>query len=106
MIEIKSFKAIRCGTIAAVLYAIFGLFEALFTVSLLGLAPSSAPNAMPPLMKPFFGIGAFILFPILFAIGGFISGALSALLYNFVVRWTGGLQVRVEQLTEAAISPS
>ncbi|MGH7942122.1 MAG: hypothetical protein ACREE6_14310 [Limisphaerales bacterium] len=40
------------------------------------------------------GMGAvFIIFvPILYAIFGFISGLVSAVVYNFVAKWTGGIE--------------
>ena len=99
MIEIRSVGAIRCATVFAVLYAFLGLIEALFFIPMLALSPpSSAPNAIPPAMKPLFGVGALIILPILFAIAGFIGGVILALLYNLVTRWTGGLQIQIEQV--------
>lgn len=40
------------------------------------------------------GIGAlFIIFiPIIYAVFGFIAGVISAIVYNFVAKWTGGIE--------------
>ncbi len=98
MVQIKSVAVLRCGIVLAVLYAFFGLIEALFVVPIVLLTPAGAPNSIPDTVKPFLGIGAFFFLPILFAIGGFIGGVIAALLYNLVAHWTGGLEVRVEQV--------
>ncbi len=42
------------------------------------------------------GIFALILFPILYAIIGFIAGAISAALYNLVAGIVGGIEIDVE----------
>lgn len=41
------------------------------------------------------GIGAIfaIFLPIFYAIAGFIAGIISALVYNLVAKWTGGLEL-------------
>ena len=39
-----------------------------------------------------------ILFPILYAAVGFISGILGALVYNVAAKWTGGLEFEVHDL--------
>jgi hypothetical protein len=97
MVEIKSVAVLRFGTVCAVLYAFFGLLEALFLVPIMSLAPAGTPNAFPAGMRSVLGVGGFIFLPILFAIAGFIGGLIGALLYNLVARWTGGVKLRVEQ---------
>jgi hypothetical protein len=99
MVEIKSIAVLRCGTVCAVLYAFLGLLEALLVVPIMSMAPAGSPNAFPAGMRSFFGVGAFIFLPILFAVVGFIGGLIMALLYNVVARWTGGFEVSVEQKT-------
>jgi|HubBroStandDraft_2_1064218.scaffolds.fasta_scaffold98041_2 hypothetical protein len=41
------------------------------------------------------GIGAVlaIFLPIVYAVGGFIAGVISAFAYNLVAKWTGGLEL-------------
>lgn len=42
---------------------------------------------------PTVGIFSIIVFPILYAIIGGVSGCLTALLYNLAVRWVGALEI-------------
>jgi hypothetical protein len=42
------------------------------------------------------GIGFAILVPLIYAVMGFVSGAIGALIYNLVASWIGGIEVEVE----------
>jgi hypothetical protein len=42
------------------------------------------------------GFGAIIIMPIMYGVGGFIGGAISALIYNLVSGWIGGLEIELE----------
>jgi len=46
---------------------------------------------------PTFGYLAIITYPIIYAILGFISGAIFAALYNLIAKWTGGIKMEFEQ---------
>ena len=87
--------------IGIVLYAAVGLLVgivwALFSVvagSLGSMALAGAPGA-----SRFFGfamgIGAIIIFPICYGIFGGVVAAISAVLYNLVAGWVGGLEVEI-----------
>lgn len=71
------------GLIAGVLYSFGGFFYELFTASL------NMGTAM--------AFGALIGMPIIFAACGFAAGAIGAVLYNLVARWTGGIELDLEQ---------
>jgi len=43
-----------------------------------------------------FGMGFLVVMPFLYAIAGFVFGALIAWLYNFVADWTGGVELGLE----------
>lgn len=78
----------------ALLYGVMGLiFLPFFALAM--LAASQAPGAEA---APFaaFGVGLALLAPVMYAAMGFVTGALGALLYNFFVRWTGGIEVEIE----------
>ena len=43
-----------------------------------------------------FGAGFAIFVPVIYAVMGFVSGALGAVIYNLVAKWVGGIEVEVE----------
>jgi hypothetical protein len=49
-----------------------------------------------------FGEGVFfIVLPILYGVMGFIMTAIGCLIYNAVVKWTGGIEVEFEAVVES-----
>ena len=46
------------------------------------------------------GFGAVIIMPLLYGVFGVVSGALSALLYNFVAGFLGGVEIDLEAIGE------
>ena len=106
--EISAKKAVKkltrigvmsAGITLAALYAILGVIYALIYAVILavfGAVLGAAGGSSFGLAA--MGIGAvFILVavPIIFAIMGFIVGALMALIYNFVTKYTGGIAFEV-----------
>ncbi|MBP8257789.1 MAG: DUF3566 domain-containing protein [Opitutaceae bacterium] len=43
-----------------------------------------------------FGLGFALLLPVIYAVMGFVQGALGGLIYNLVAKWIGGIEVEVE----------
>ena len=43
-----------------------------------------------------FGVGFAVVAPLMYAVMGFVSGVIGALLYNLVAKWVGGIEVEVE----------
>lgn len=43
-----------------------------------------------------FGVGFAIFMPVLYAVMGFVFGALGAVIYNVIAKWVGGIEVEVE----------
>jgi hypothetical protein len=41
------------------------------------------------------GIAFAVMFPVIYAVGGFLGGIIGAALYNLVAKWTGGLEFEV-----------
>ncbi|MBU1320132.1 MAG: hypothetical protein KKG33_11160 [candidate division Zixibacteria bacterium] len=99
---LKRIGPFSCAKVSAVLYAILGLIIGL-VFSLIALAGAFASDSPAAAL---FGVGAVIMFPILYGCIGFISGALSAWLYNRVVGWIGGIEVEFDQGSIAPQDPS
>ncbi len=95
MVKIKRIGVLSMGKIYGMLCAIMGLiFGAIMTlVSLVGLAISSSSTGMFGVL---FGVGAIIFLPIVYGVMGFIMGLITALLYNLIASWVGGLEVETE----------
>lgn len=83
------------GKITGAIYAVIGfIFGAIITLTFL-LSGSMVGNVGGLAGMPF-GIGAIIALPIFYGIIGFIGGIISALIFNIVTRFLGGLEIEVE----------
>ena len=88
MYELKKIAVLRCGIVLGVLYVFFGFIEAIFLAPTFALSPPPGINLSPSVLVVF----VFVVLPIVFAVIGFIGGAVMAALYNLVAGWTGGIQ--------------
>ena len=76
-------------------YAVLGLMVGVF-FSLIALAGAPfARNAHIPFTGALLALLAVVLFPIFYGITGGIFAAISALIYNLVSGWVGGLEVEI-----------
>ena len=90
--RVRRLGVAQLAKVLAALYFLLGtVFAALF--ALIGsVVPLSewGGDATP------FGMGFLVVMPFLYAIAGFVFGALIAWLYNFVADWTGGVELGLE----------
>ncbi len=84
------------GILQGLLSLIFVPFFLLFAV-LGGAAAAKSGSPFPAI----FGAGFAVILPLFYAIIGFIVGALGALIYNLIAKWTGGLEFEVKDLPPA-----
>jgi hypothetical protein len=87
------------GKMAAVLYAAIGLIVGLILASvssLGGLAGMAAGERGAGLFGMFFGVGAIILCPILYAVIGALVWMLLAVLFNLAAGAIGGIELEVD----------
>ncbi len=92
--RLKGIAPLQCGLVLAVLYALLGL---LFAV--LWLPVSQIMSHMPGASAAagaMMGAMALVIFPVMYGIIGFISGIVTAALYNLVAGWTGGIQITLD----------
>jgi hypothetical protein len=97
MMVIRKIGVVSAAKIFGALYAglglVFGVIFALFSM-VAGLATMSQSEGGPPAgLGAIFGVGAIVLFPILYGVIGLIGGALSAALYNLFANMVGGLEI-------------
>lgn len=81
--------------VGLVVYAFLGLIVGAL-VSLIALVGASfAREAQIPFAGVLFGVGAVIVFPILYGILGGVMAAIGALIYNLAARVVGGLEIDI-----------
>ena len=68
------------GIVLGALYGVLALIAVPFII-IIGLARGSG-----------FGVFAAIFLPVVYAVIGFVAGALTAVVYNLVAKWTGGIE--------------
>ncbi len=101
--ELRRVAPLRAANVGALVYGlVMGVF-ALIALPFFLLVPILAPSG------GLFGAGGVasavlvvLVYPVMGLVMGWISGLLTAAIYNFIVRWTGGLLL---ELDRGAVSP-
>jgi hypothetical protein len=75
--------------------AVFGLIIGVF-FALFAAAAGSMGAGQTPLWVGGLGIAAIVIFPILYAVIGFIYGAILAVLYNVAANVVGGIDLDIQ----------
>ena len=104
---LKRIAPLSLAKISGVLYAIIGfLVGCVFAlISLVGGALSQQMGGRA--FGAVFGVGAVILFPIMYGAFAFIASLISAWLYNLLASWVGGIEVElVSKTTGAGAAPA
>ncbi|MEY4923794.1 MAG: hypothetical protein EXS34_00410 [Lacunisphaera sp.] len=87
---------IRFGVVLGLINGLIGLLVA--PIILLAGGVIAATEAPKLLGIPWLFVGAGALFmPLIHAVGGFLVGILLAMAYNFAARWTGGIELVLEE---------
>jgi len=86
--RLKRIAPLQLGKIFALLYGILGL---IFVIPFFIIASLATPASPLP-----FGKACILLFPVIYAVLGFVFGVLGAAIYNVVAKWIGGIVVEVE----------
>lgn len=94
---IRRIDALSCAKVVGALYAVIGLFAGgIFTLfALLGTALGTAREGPEALFGLLFGVGAVLLFPIMYGILGFLGGLIGSSLYNVAAGVVGGIQIEL-----------
>jgi len=87
---------IRFGVVLGLINGLIGLLVVPIILLAGGvIAPTEAPKLLG---IPWLFVGAGALFmPLIHAVGGFLVGILLAMAYNFAARWTGGIELILEE---------
>ena len=108
--RLRHLSVVQFALVIAVLYALIGILIGLawwLVLSPLMMAgmKSGMGGTTPGGFAMMSGLGVFavIFFPIMYGIIGFIAGTIYAALYNVVAGWTGGIEMRLEQVPAATV---
>ena len=101
--ELRRIEPLRAANVSAVVYGIMtAIFMVIFLpILLLGVLFSGEPRQA-------FMLILFLFYPVLGVIMGWLSGLIGAAIYNFIIRWTGGLLfgVQTREASPPAVSTS
>jgi len=91
---------VRFGLVLGLINGFVGMIVAPILLATLGAAFTVADTAYAPKLLgiPWLFAGAASLFmPFIHAVGGFLVGVLLAMVYNFAARWTGGIEIVLDE---------
>jgi hypothetical protein len=90
--------ALMYACISAVIGFFIGIFYALIFGAIFASIPSSTTSGVNlGWLSLIFGVGAIIVVPVIAFIGGLITAAITALLYNFLAPRIGGIKLRFKE---------
>jgi len=98
--RLRNINPIQCALVSGVLYALLGVIFALFFAPIMSITTALMPPGTPRAAAGF-SMVTLILFPIVYAVLGFIGGLITAFFYNLVARWTGGIEVTLDSAIPA-----
>ncbi|MBV8581157.1 MAG: hypothetical protein JOZ86_11065 [Candidatus Eremiobacteraeota bacterium] len=93
-VRISNINPVQFAIVYAVLAAIFGLIAGV----IFAIASTAAGSMASSSGFPNFGWLSIIIFPIFYAVAGFVGGIIEALIYNLVAGWTGGIEMTLTQV--------
>jgi hypothetical protein len=95
---VRRIGVVSVAKLSAALYGAIGLIVGFFIslISLFGMAAALGGDHATGAMGALFGVGSIILLPLFYGVFGFVVGAISALIYNIVARFVGGIEIEVE----------
>jgi|SRR5579864_920586 len=83
------------GTLYALLGLIVGAVVALLALFGAALGSSMGSDHQGSIFSAALGVGAIVIFPVVYGLVGFVAGLLIAALYNLVAGITGGVEIEL-----------
>lgn len=97
-IRLMHVPPIRFGIVLGLINGVIGMITAPILLLSLGAAATWNKEMLPKFLGiPWlFAGGAALFMPFIHLIGGFLVGVLLAMIYNLASRWTGGIEIIVD----------
>lgn len=95
---IKRVDVRSLARIVAAIYGVFGLVAGIFftLAAFVGHGVSEEVAESASWLGPFFGVGAILALPVVYAILGYLGGLIGGWVFNNACQSMGGLKVEVE----------
>jgi len=93
---IKRVGPLSCAKLSGTLYALIGLLVGGIFSMIAMAGGAAADNTFGRGMGAAIGVGAIVLFPILYGCMGFVATLIGAWLYNIVAGMVGGIELDVQ----------
>ncbi len=96
---LKSIAPLQLGKILAIVYGLISLiFVPFFLIfAVIGaFVPQQSGNSAALAGSLVGVLFMMVLFPIMYAVMGFLTGVIGGWVYNIVAKWVGGIQVDIE----------
>ncbi|MGH7267069.1 MAG: DUF3566 domain-containing protein [Candidatus Rokuibacteriota bacterium] len=95
MVELKRVGVLSLAKLEAIMMGAFGLLFGLITSFFSFVSSMFASPEISGLLGVGFGLAAILVFPILYAIFGFVAGAIGAFIYNLLAGVVGGIHLEL-----------
>jgi hypothetical protein len=100
-IEIRNVTPLRLANVMGLVYCCimtaFAVVFLPFFLLMLQLSPNAPEGGIAPALVTVFML---VLYPIIGLVAGWLMGLIGGAVYNFIVRWTGGILVEWNELNE------
>lgn len=93
IINITKINPLSLGKVVAIITGVIGLFFGAMGILFMGLytiAPIEIMEIVPMM-------AAFLMIPVIYAVFGFIAGIIVAIIFNFISKYIGGLELEIEE---------
>ncbi len=97
-IRLMQVPPIRFGIVLGLINGVIGMITAPILLLSLGAAATWDTTLLPKFLGiPWlFAGGAALFMPFIHLVGGFLVGVLLAMVYNIAARWTGGIEIVID----------
>lgn len=97
MKSIQKIGVLSVAYVLGIFYALLGLLQGI-TMAVQVNSPTLSAGLDPLVIEALSGLGWWLalIMPLMFAIIGFLGGVVFAVLYNLIVKFTGGIRVKLE----------
>jgi len=105
--RVRNINPVQLGVVSGVLYALLALVIALLMLPFMTMFShfGGGMGRMGAGLGVFGGTTVIIMLPVFYGVTGFVGGIITALIYNLVAAWTGGIEITLATHEPVATAP-